>query len=219
MLALHRLKRAGITVDLLCWHQGEANANHTSMTAEEYCDYFRAMLRGVREAGVNAPVYVALATLCENDPHPFQNRAEIRLGQKKLVSLWDRIMPGPDTDQIGIEHRWDGCHFSGSGQELAAQAWFLAITASALARLILWSKYRLKSMFARSKMMTVLSMLTGANMMIVLKRATLWTLEQRGYVLMKKAEYELAANAYCLGTISVGKYVRAQGDPGVAEGE
>jgi hypothetical protein len=129
MLALHRLKRAGITVDLLCWHQGEANANHTSMTAEEYRDCFRAILRGVREAGVKAQVYVALATLCENDSHPFQNSAEIRLGQKKLVSLGDRVMPGPDLDQIGIEHRRDGCHFSASGQELAAQAWFLAITA------------------------------------------------------------------------------------------
>jgi hypothetical protein len=129
MLALHRLKRAGITVDLLCWHQGEANANHTTMTADEYRDCFRAMLRGVRESGVDAQVYVALATLCENDSHPFQNSAEIRLGQKKLVSVGDRVMPGPDLDQIGITHRRDGCHFSASGQELAAQAWFLAITA------------------------------------------------------------------------------------------
>jgi Carbohydrate esterase, sialic acid-specific acetylesterase len=129
MLALHRLKRAGITVDLLCWQQGEANANHTSMTADEYRDCFRAILRGVREAGVKAQVYVALATLCENDSHPFQNSAEIRLGQKKLVSLGDRVLPGPDLDQIGIEHRRDGCHFSASGQELAAQAWFLAISA------------------------------------------------------------------------------------------
>jgi hypothetical protein len=26
-------------------------------------------------------------------------------GQKKLVSLWDRVMPGPDTDQVGTAHR------------------------------------------------------------------------------------------------------------------
>lgn len=56
-------------------------------------------------------------------------------------------MPGPDTDQIGMAHRWDGCHLSASGQELAAQAWFLTITASPIARLILWSKYRLESAF------------------------------------------------------------------------
>src|SRR5262249_60419330 len=110
--------------------------------------YFRAMLRGLREAGVKAPVYVALATLCEDGPHPFQNSAQIRLGQKKLVSIWNRVMPGPDTDQIGLAHRRDGCHFAASGQELAAQAWFRAITAGRLEKLVLWSKYRLESMFA-----------------------------------------------------------------------
>src|SRR5262249_17386261 len=131
--ALHRLKQDGITVDMLCWHQGEANANHTPMTADEYRDCFRSMLRGLREAGVKAPVYVALATLCEDGSHPFQNSAQIRLGQKKIVSS-DSVLPGPDTDQIGIAHRRDGCHFAASGQELAAQAWFKAITAGQFER-------------------------------------------------------------------------------------
>jgi hypothetical protein len=147
MFALHRLKRAGIAVDMLCWQQGEANANHTPMTADEYRDCFLAMHRGLREAGVKAPVYVALATLCEDGPHPFQNSAQIRLGQKKLVSR-DGVLPGPDTDQIGIAHRRDGCHFSASGQELAAQGWFRAITASRFERQMVRLKYRLESMFA-----------------------------------------------------------------------
>jgi hypothetical protein len=147
MFALHRLKRAGIAVDMLCWHQGEANANHTPMTADEYRDRFRAMLRGVREAGIKAPVYVALATLCEDGPHPFENSAQIRLGQKKLVST-DSILPGPDTDQIGIAHRRDGCHFSASGQELAARGWFRAVTASRFERQMVRLKYRLESTFA-----------------------------------------------------------------------
>src|SRR5207302_978124 len=126
------------------------DANHTGMSAAEYCGFFRSMLREVREAGVDAPVYVALATLCEGAPHPFQNRAEIRRGQKKAVSIRDRIRPGPDTDLIGIEHRRDGCHFSASGQELAAQAWFKAITAGRLRMGVVWARYRLASMFPAS---------------------------------------------------------------------
>jgi hypothetical protein len=149
LFALHRLKRADIKVAMLCWHQGEANANHTSMTADEYRDCFRAMLRGLREAGVEAPVYVALATLCEDGPHPFQNSAQIRLGQKRLVSR-DSVRPGPDTDQIGIKHRRDGCHFAASGQELAAQAWFKAITAGRFGRQRVRLKYRLESLFAEN---------------------------------------------------------------------
>jgi hypothetical protein len=129
-------------------HRGESNANHTPMAADEYRGCFRSMLRGLRAAGVKAPIYVALATLCEDAPHPFQNSAQIRLGQRKVVSIWDRVLPGPDIDQIGIEHRRDGCHFSASGQELAARAWFKAVTAGGLKRLLLWSKYRLESRFA-----------------------------------------------------------------------
>jgi hypothetical protein len=150
LFALHRLKRAGIKVDMLCWHQGEADANHTGMSAADYCRYFRSMVREVREAGVDAPVYVALATLCEEASHPFQNRAEIRRGQKNVISIRDRIRPGPDTDLIGIEHRRDGCHFAASGQELAAQAWFKAITAGGLRTRMVWTRYRLTSMFAAS---------------------------------------------------------------------
>src|SRR6266446_3835460 len=205
VFALHRLKRAGIAVDMLCWHQGEANANHTPMTADEYHDYFRAMLRGVREAGVKAPVYVALATLCEDGPHPFQNSAQIRLGQKKVVSLWNRVMPGPDTDQIGIADRRDGCHFAASGQELAAQAWFRAITASPLEKLVLWSNYRFESMFAAKVPGAATRPIERAKMMTRLKRAILRFLEQRGYVLLRKAEYHrmLAASPAPPGASSV----------------
>src|SRR5262249_49274003 len=78
--------------------------------------------------------------------HPFQNSAQIRLGQKKIVSS-DSVLPGPDTDQIGIAHRRDGCHFAASGQELAAQAWFKAITAGQFERRRVRLKYRLESLF------------------------------------------------------------------------
>jgi hypothetical protein len=151
LFALHRLKSVGVEVDMLCWHQGEANANHSRMTADEYCRHFLAMLSGLRDAGVDAPIYVALATLCEEAPHPFQNSAQIRLGQKKLISIGQGILPGPDTDLIGIEHRRDGCHFAASGQELAARAWCDAITARPLATRMLRAKYRLECMLASSK--------------------------------------------------------------------
>jgi len=142
LLALHRLKSAGIKIDMLCWHQGEADANHTDMSAAEYCAHFQSILRALRWEAVNAPVYVALATLCEGAAHPYQNAAEIRRGQKKVILIPDRVLPGPDTDLIGIEHRYDECHFSASGQELAAQAWLKAITASRLRTRMLQARYR-----------------------------------------------------------------------------
>src|SRR5262249_30339978 len=71
-LAIKRMSAAGLVPDMLCWHQGEAEANLTSMSAAEYRDHFLNMLRSIREAGIDAPIYVATATLCANADHPFR---------------------------------------------------------------------------------------------------------------------------------------------------
>jgi hypothetical protein len=156
------------------------------LSSAEYCAAFQSILRAVRAQGVNAPVYVALATLCEDGPHPFQNRAAIRHGQKKLISIRDRVLPGPDTDLIGIEHRRDGCHFSASGQKLAAQAWFRALTAGRLRTRMLQAKYRVQT-YALAK--TEGADGQGKRMRTMLKRLILRSLDRSGYVLLKKTEY------------------------------
>lgn len=127
-LALRRLTRAGVRVDMMCWQQGEADANHTDMPAQEYKSQFLRMVKAIRNAGVQAPIYVAVTSLCENAAHPYENREQIRLAQKQLVSAGDRLLPGPDTDCFDGEHRRDGCHFSESGLDLCAQAWLESLT-------------------------------------------------------------------------------------------
>jgi hypothetical protein len=126
--ALHRLRMAGLRADVLCWHQGEAEANLTAVTADEYRTSFLAMLSGIRAHGSHAAVYVAVATLCATAEHPFRNREEIRRAQQRLPSLRRGILAGPDTDAIGIEYRLDGCHFSAEGLDRHAEAWFRALT-------------------------------------------------------------------------------------------
>jgi hypothetical protein len=131
--ATQRMHAGGLVPDVLCWHQGEAEANHTDMTADEYRRHFLAMLNAIRGADIMAPIYVATATLCADQSHPKKNHEAIRTAQRELVSLKDNILPGPDTDMIGIEHRWDGCHFAASGLDLAADAWLKAFAANPVA--------------------------------------------------------------------------------------
>jgi lysophospholipase L1-like esterase len=128
-LALARLKRAGIHVDMLCWHQGEADANRVMTTTEEYIDGFHRIAQQIRSAGVQAPIYVAVASVCANDVHPCQNHDQVRNAQQKLVSLRDGLLPGPDTDQFTGDFRQDGCHFSEKGLEAVAQAWLECVKA------------------------------------------------------------------------------------------
>jgi hypothetical protein len=82
------------------------------------------MVTGIRRAGVPAPIYIAVASLCENDDHPDQKREQIRLAQKQLVSPAEGLLSGPDLDRIPGEHRREGYRFSQTGLDLAAQAWF-----------------------------------------------------------------------------------------------
>jgi lysophospholipase L1-like esterase len=128
-LALTRLKRGGIRVDMLCWHQGEADANHRTTSAEEYKSGFRRLVKRIRAAGCEAPIYVAIASLCEKDAHPYQNREQIRLAQQQLVAISEGLLPGPDTDRFDGDYRSDGCHFSESGLDAVAQAWLESIAA------------------------------------------------------------------------------------------
>jgi hypothetical protein len=128
-LALTRLKRAGIRIDMLCWHQGEADANHRTTSAEEYKSGFRRLVKRIRAAGCEAPIYVAVASLCEKDPHPYQNHEQIRLAQQQLVAISEGLLPGPDTDRFDGDYRSDGCHLSESGLDAVAQAWLESIAA------------------------------------------------------------------------------------------
>lgn len=143
MFALSRLKMADVKLDAMCWHQGESDANLSDMTAAEYGGHFLTIANAIRKAGIAAPIYVALATLCATADHPFKNRDQIRLGQKRAVSFLKNILPGPDTDLIGLDSRLDGCHFSESGLERHAEAWLQALTTP---RISVWKKmaqYRL----------------------------------------------------------------------------
>lgn len=138
LLTLSRLKRTGIRPDMLCWQHGEADANLVMTSSEEYQARFRRLLTEVRLAGVEAPVYIAVASHCANGPHPCQNHEQIRRAQRQLVSLPD-VLPGPDTDQFTGDFRHDGCHFSEKGLDAVAQAWLECIMQHPPAKLSLGS--------------------------------------------------------------------------------
>jgi hypothetical protein len=128
-LLLHRLRDAkagGLTITHLLWHQGEADAKrHTSK--KDYQDSFLAMLSGIRSEGVSAPIYVSVATRCVRqrlDPI-------IQSAQRDLVDPEKGILAGPNTDTLGFEYRYDGCHFLDEGLDAAARLWLEALLGDA----------------------------------------------------------------------------------------
>jgi hypothetical protein len=113
---LREVETAGLTITHLLWHQGESDARRTS--THIYKTRFREMVASIREHGVNAPVYVSLATRCYKGPDE-----TIRQAQRELPELSQGIYAGPDTDTLGPRYRYDGCYFSTEGLEKFAELW------------------------------------------------------------------------------------------------
>lgn len=121
-VAIQRAHELGLRFTHLLWHQGETNAGH-GPNGEVYAKCFMNIYRAVRSYDVDAPVYVAQATVCRSPPNEI-----IRSAQRSVVNPALGIYPGPDTDRIGPELRFDDCHMNEAGLVKHAQLWFQTIT-------------------------------------------------------------------------------------------
>lgn len=109
------------------WHQGESDFVLRT-DARDYASRFLSVYATLRKHGVEAPVYVCLASRAVLDARPWSEDNSVRLGQKSSVDGKD-IFLGPDTDLlVGESDRYDSLHFSGSGQEKFAAAWLEILT-------------------------------------------------------------------------------------------
>jgi Carbohydrate esterase, sialic acid-specific acetylesterase len=123
---IRRLYDASLATDFILWHQGEGNSGVGDVNGRQYRKNLLEVVGTFRRYGINAPFFVALATWCGDLPHP--NAVNIRGGQKATVDPTAGIYLGPDTDMIGVQHRWDKCHFNETGLDLAASLWFNSIS-------------------------------------------------------------------------------------------
>jgi hypothetical protein len=111
------MRKSELKFTHLLWHQGEHDAMADTSSAQ-YRENFLSMLASIREYGVDAPVYVSVATRCWDS-----SSDKVRAAQQALPSKEAAIMPGPDTDTLGPRFRFDGCHFSALGLQKAAELW------------------------------------------------------------------------------------------------
>lgn len=123
-VAIEKLRQNRVSVTHILYQQGEAEAAVQSTVADgkTWEENFLKIAASLRYHGLTAPIYVSQCTVCRNQPNPI-----IRGAQRAVVRPEDGILPGPDTDVIGIDQRWDGCHFSIAGLDKAAELWFDAI--------------------------------------------------------------------------------------------
>jgi hypothetical protein len=115
------IRNAGLRFTHLLWHQGETDAAYYP-DADHYRACFMDLHDAIRDYGVDAPLFVAQATVGAVPPV-----ASIREAQRSVVDPARRIFAGPDTDMIGPEDRFDGCHMAESGLRKHAEMWLACI--------------------------------------------------------------------------------------------
>jgi hypothetical protein len=116
---IRMLRRRNISVTHVLWQQGEAEAAMPNANPEEWTKHFCRTLPVIRGAFPDAPIYVAQCTICRSSPNNV-----IRAAQCSVVNPSKKIFAGPDLDVIGLDDRWDQCHFSIAGLKKAAALWF-----------------------------------------------------------------------------------------------
>ena len=102
------------------WHQGEVDFI-IKTSEDDYKRMFGSLLASLREQGVDAPVFISVATRCAPD---WIADNPISRVQKTLPSRQLKLFAGVNTDQlVDVADRHDTCHFGASGQEKFARAW------------------------------------------------------------------------------------------------
>lgn len=117
---------AGLLPDLVLWQQGEADAR-VGTTVSRYTEQLLALAWALDAQGVQAPILLALSTVCRSAPD-----AALRGGIQALAASHPRFVLGPDTDTVQARH--DGCHWSARGRDQVAGLWAQSIAAMPAAR-------------------------------------------------------------------------------------
>ena len=105
----------------LLWHQGESDAAAATGVGQ-YQSSFHALRDDLRRRGVQAPIFVSVAS--RGDVENWKARNPVADAQRALVDPARGIFAGVDTDLLMSDSdRYDCCHFAQSGQEKFADAW------------------------------------------------------------------------------------------------
>ncbi len=124
--AIGQSRACGLAITHMFWVQGgsEPRTSGDRTNKDNYKNNFYAMLDSIRDRGVNAPIYVAIATYSDSGVIP-----DIQAALRELADPEKNIFIGADNDTLyaNAENRWEQVHLSHRGLELCSQAWLAAI--------------------------------------------------------------------------------------------
>ncbi|ARO30728.1 SGNH family esterase protein [Rhizobium sp. NXC14] len=124
---MKQLHDSGYRITSVLWVQGEADLVHGT-TGEAYQKHFMSIVDTLRQHGVEAPVYISIASKClEPSNGGFKEHISdnpIVRAQLALSRSGHGIREGVNSDALlDGDDRYDDCHFGGTAGEKVSQAW------------------------------------------------------------------------------------------------
>ena len=113
----------------MLWHQGESDIQLNTTEASYKAD-LSSLIGTIRSLGVTALFYVSKASYAGQEHYKHWTPINpVTSAQRELVD-GQTILAGVDTDSLVLlSDRFDGTHFSASGQEKFAAAWVALLRA------------------------------------------------------------------------------------------
>lgn len=117
-IAIEEAETAKLPVNLILWGQGERDAID-GMSQATYQQYLSLLIKQTKSYLPLSPVLVSKSSRC----YGFAVSKNISQAQQAIITKYDHVLMGANTDIYGAQYRFDGCHFNELGRNAIAQDW------------------------------------------------------------------------------------------------
>lgn len=114
---LKKLKKEGIEIDYVFWHQGESEIKKANrIYYKKYIKDIQLIFHKFLATSNKTKIGMALVSICNSE----KSKSLIH-SQRSIIQDNDRVFLTLNTDNLGNKYRYDGCHFNSLGASVIGQ--------------------------------------------------------------------------------------------------
>ena len=114
---LKRLKKDNIEIDYILWHQGESEIkNANRYYYQNYIKDIQLIFKKFLATSNKTKIGMALVSVCNSE----KSKSLIK-SQRLIIQGNNRVFLTLDTDNLGSNYRYDGCHFNSLGASVIGE--------------------------------------------------------------------------------------------------
>ena len=114
---LNKLKKNNIEIDYIFWHQGESeNKKANKIYYQNYIKDIQLIFQKFLISSKKTQIGMALVSICNSE----QSKSLIN-AQRSIIKNNDRVFLTLNTDNLGSDYRYDGCHFNSLGASVIGE--------------------------------------------------------------------------------------------------